>query len=232
MENKVKLTPTAEEEYKRVEADYACPKCKAKAKITLRPCINVTLHPEEKESVVNGSFFTHTCKECGEISRILYPCLYDDMEHLLMVYLLPDDSQTALSSVNQEQKNWSPMMQKAAKACTMRAVRTENELKEKIKISDAKKDDRFVELTKAFVYAQVLKQKPEYRPVEVLFERQGDEDGFLFFDADAKASFVAIPEGLYEEVERMFAGKAKTVDSGLYSIVDAAWACEILKDIS
>ena len=169
------LTPGENEKYKPVKADLVCPHCKKKSTMTLRACVNVSLHPEEKQQVLDGSFFQYTCPACGEKISISYPILYDDMGKALMIYLLPDETEVALEKLNAQQSSWSEDMLKAATVCTMRAVRNINELCEKIKIYDAGLDDRYVELTKAFVFAQFIKQQPDFVAVQVLYDRQNEE---------------------------------------------------------
>ncbi len=222
------LLPGEEERYKPIEADITCKKCGKTHKLTLRACVNVSLHPEEKQQVMDGSFFQYTCPDCGEKVSVSYPLLYDDMSKALMIYLLPDETEEALRKLNEQQSSWSEDMLKAAKVCTMRAVRTQNDLCEKIKIADAGLDDRFVELTKAFVFAQVMKQRPDLKPVMVLYEQQEGKDGLIVMDKEGKTLWAEFPEGLYDEVVRMFKDIVEAKKSTNYELIDANWSVAIL----
>ena len=222
------LTPGENEKYKPVKADLVCPHCKKKSTMTLRACVNVSLHPEEKQQVLDGSFFQYTCPACGEKISISYPILYDDMGKALMIYLLPDETEVALEKLNAQQSSWSEDMLKAAKVCTMRAVRNINELCEKIKIYDAGLDDRYVELTKAFVFAQFIKQQPDFVAVQVLYDRQNEEDGLVIMGKDGKTLWVSWPEGLYDEVINMFSDRIGSGKSTAYELIDANWSMKIL----
>ena len=226
------LTPGENEQYKPVKADITCAKCGKKHTLTLRACVNVSLHPEEKEQVLDGSFFQFTCPDCGEKMAISYPLLYDDMAKALMIYFLPGQTEEALSKLNAQQNTWSEDMLKAAKVCTMRAVRSINELSEKIKIADSGLDDRFVELSKAFVFAQFLKQNPGCEAVSVLYERHEDKDGLVIFSKEGKQYWVEFPEGLYDEVVRMFEDRVGKAPGTEYELIDAGWAMKILADIT
>ncbi len=223
------LLPNEQERYKPVEAEITCPKCKTKKKIQLRACINVSLHSEEKQQVLDGSFFKYTCKECGEKVSIVYPCLYDDMGQTLMVYLLPGNTEDALEKMNAQQNTWSPDMLKAAMVCTMRAVRNPNELCEKIKIFDNGLDDRYIELTKAFVFSQFTKQNPDIKAVQVLYEKKDGKDGFVIITRDEKTLFAAIPDGLYEEMIRLFEDKLPKKKTACYELIDAKWTAKVLE---
>ena len=225
------LKPGENEQYKPVKADITCSSCGKKSEITLRPCVNVSLHPEEKKMVLDGSFFVYTCPSCGEKMPIAYPCLYDDMGRALMIYILPDQTEEALQQLNAQQSTWSADMLKAAKVCTMRAVRTVDELAEKIKIADAGLDDRFVELSKAFVFAQFLKQMPGFQARKVLYEQQSGQDGLTIFSAEGKQYWAAFPEGLYDEVVRMFTDWVGKKENTEYELIDAGWSMRILSTI-
>lgn len=222
------LKPGENEQYKPVKADLKCPKCGKTRTMTLRACVNVSLHPEEKDQILDGTFFQQPCPDCGESISVTYPLLYDDMSKALMVYLLPDETEKALAEMNAQQASWSDDMIKAAKACTMRGVRSINELCEKIKIADAGLDDRYVELTKAFVFAQFLKQKPEVVAVQVLYDRQDDEDGLVIVDKDGTMLWVVWPTGLYDEVINMFAERVEAEQTAAYELIDANWTMKIL----
>ncbi|MBO4496479.1 MAG: CpXC domain-containing protein [Clostridiales bacterium] len=222
------LLPNEEERYKPIVSTFICPKCKKHSKIQLRACVNVSLHPEEKDQVLNNEFFQYTC-ECGEKTPIVYPCLYDDMGKALMIYLLPDKTEDALEKMNAQQDTWSPEMVKAALVCTMRAVRTPNDLCEKIKIFDNDLDDRYVELTKAFVLAQFGKQHPDLRVVQALYDRKDGKDGFVFITDEEKMLFAEIPDGLYDEIIRMFENKIPQKKTSCYELIDIGWAMEVLR---
>jgi hypothetical protein len=213
-----------------VEADIRCPKCGKESQMQLRACVNVSLHPEEKSQVLDGSFFQYTCPDCGKKIPVLYPCLYDDMGKALMIYLLPDETETALEKLNSQQEKWSKDMLKAAEICTMRAVRTPNELCEKIKIFDAGLDDRYVELAKAFVFAQFIRQKPDFQAAQVLFEQHDEKNGIVLIDRSGKAMWAEFPEGLYDEIIRMFSEKVGSGKSTQYELIDANWSVKILEN--
>lgn len=226
------LTPGEKEQYKPVTAEITCSHCGKKDTISLRACVNVSLHPEEKQQVLDGSFFMYTCPDCKEKTAVSYPLLYDDMGKALMIYLLPGQTEEALAKLNAQQETWSEDMLKAAKVCTMRAVRSINELAEKIKIADAGLDDRFVELSKAFVFAQFLKQNPGFTAVQVLFERQEDKDGLVIFSKDGKKFWAEFPDGLYDEVVSMFEDRVKKEAKTEYELIDANWSMKILSNIT
>ena len=61
------------------EETLKCPKCKTENKFHIYDSINVTLDPELKKKVLDGSLFKMKCAECGTETVINYDTLYHDM---------------------------------------------------------------------------------------------------------------------------------------------------------
>ena len=223
-DRKIRLVPNKDEQYKPMKATITCGKCGKEWEAVLQPCVNISLHPDEKEKVLDGSFFHRVCPSCGETISVFYPCLYDDMQKALMIYLLPEDTEKALEALNAQQKNWSPDMLKAAKICKMRAVGSLIQLVEKIKIFDEGLDDRYVELTKPFIFAQFQKAHPEVEGIAALYEKQNGKNGYTIFCKDGKQFWAEIPEGVYEEVERIFKDEVEKKTTTEYEMIGPGWA--------
>ena len=225
---KIRLVPNEDEKYLPMNVEITCGHCGKSWKASLQQCVNISLHPEEKGKILDSSFFRQKCPFCGVDSELSYPLLYDDMGKALMIYLLPENTEEMVAKINKQQETWSPDMLKAARICTMRAVRHSIYLVEKIKIFDADLDDRIVELTKNFIFVRFMKERPDVDARNALFEQQNGKNGYTIFAADGKTFWAEIPEGVYEEVERMaepfLDKKAKTE----YELIDPVWAHEML----
>ena len=85
-----------------------------------------------------------------------------------------------------------------------------------------------MELTKAFVFAQFIKQQPDFVAVQVLYDRQNEEDGLVIMGKDGKTLWVSWPEGLYDEVINMFSDRIGSGKSTAYELIDANWSMKIL----
>ena len=228
---KIRLVPKEEEQYLPMEVEITCGHCGKSWKASLQQCVNISLHPEEKEQILDFSFLRKKCPFCGENSELSYPLLYDDMGKALMIYLLPENTEEMLAKVNAQQEFWSPDMLKAARICTMRAVRYSIYLVEKIKIFDAELDDRIVELTKNFIFVRFQKERPDVEARNALFEQQNGKNGYTIFAADGKRFWAEIPEGVYEEVERMASPFLDKKPRTEYELIDPIWAHEMLGKI-
>ena len=225
---KIKLIPKDEEIYLPMKVDVTCGNCGKTWNQSLQQCVNISLHPEEKERIMDFSFFSHECPFCGVSSILQYPLLYDDMEKALMIYLLPEDTEETLKKLNTQQQFWSPEMLKAARICTMRAVSHRAVLVEKIRIFDAGLDDRIVELTKSFIFVKFRKERPDVDARTALFEQQDGKNGYTIFAGDGKRFWAEIPEGVYDEVKRIFEPYLDKKQKTEYELIDPAWAHEML----
>lgn len=64
-----------------------CPECGAEINYRYYRSINVTLDPELKEMVYDGSIFKLTCSKCGGTITLVPPFLYHDIDKKMMVQL-------------------------------------------------------------------------------------------------------------------------------------------------
>lgn len=62
-----------------------CDNCGKEFEVEVYDSINVSLNPELKGKVIDGSIYSFVCPYCGEEHYIQYPFLYHDMEHGFMI---------------------------------------------------------------------------------------------------------------------------------------------------
>ena len=55
-----------------------CPKCQKDSEFVMYDSVNVSLDPEDKEKIIDGSLFLFKCPECGAEVRIEYGVLYHE----------------------------------------------------------------------------------------------------------------------------------------------------------
>lgn len=68
------------------ERKIKCEKCGEIFDVEAYDSINVTLDPELKEKIFDGSIYSFVCPHCGQEHYINYPILYHDMEHKFMIH--------------------------------------------------------------------------------------------------------------------------------------------------
>ena len=84
------------------------------------------------------------------------------------------------------------------------------------------------ELTKAFVFAMVQRQNPDFHAVMFFYEQNEGKNGFLMRDEAGKTLWAEFPEGLYEEVIRMFKDIVEKQSSTNYELIDANWSVKVM----
>lgn len=67
--------------------ELTCPECGEEFDFELYESVNVTLNPELKEKVLDGSIFAPICPKCGHFEVLIHPFLYHDMEKNYMIQL-------------------------------------------------------------------------------------------------------------------------------------------------
>ena len=64
-----------------------CPECGEEFDFDVYESVNVTLDPNLKEKVLDGSIFAPVCPKCGHFEVLIHPFLYHDMEKGFMIQL-------------------------------------------------------------------------------------------------------------------------------------------------
>ena len=149
-----------------------CPSCHHEGDFELWDSINTALNPEMKEKVLNQSIFLYTCPSCGETFCLNYSTLYHQMEDLVMIYLVPESE---VEKTYEMFYGENALANFRAEKYLNRIVTSANQLIEKIKIFDAGKDDRIIELVKLLTADSILKNNPDIDFDELRFAV--DDDG-------------------------------------------------------
>ena len=143
-----------------------CPSCHHEGDFELWDSINTALDPEMKEKVLNQSIFLYTCPSCGETFRLNYSTLYYQMEDLVMIYLVPESE---VEKTYEMFYGENALADFRTEKYLNRIVTSANQLVEKIKIFDAGKDDRIIELVKLLAADSILKNNPDKKFDELRF---------------------------------------------------------------
>lgn len=186
----------------KVMRKIRCPKCGSESDFEIYNSINTGVDPELKEKVMDGSVFLFKCPECGHEGYIVYPCLYQQTEDSLMIYLVKESD---VEEAREAFEKGAGVLAEAAselEGYSLRIVTTQNGLREKINIFDAGRDDRVIELIKLFYFVKFKEKMPDKEFEELLYDDQGEEAGVLFFMNEGQViGTVAVPGGMYNEIE-------------------------------
>ena len=212
---------------KKVVKAVVCPMCGELSKAIAYTSVNVTVNPELREQVLDGSPFAWQCPSCGYSARLTYPVLYNDMKNRFMVYLIPkiDRFQLCDKELEEQYNN--------LRNISKRAVADFNSFKEKIFIFESGLDDMAVELTKTVISQTVSKKLNGVEVVEgylSMYDRENNTMGFTYFTGEDMTPYVQTARleiyGKSKEIVEQFAVKDKKLKGFLR--IDSEWADNIL----
>ena len=196
------------------EKSITCPKCGARQVFLAWESVNVTLHPELKAQLLEGSLTRATCQQCGESAEVLYQILFHDPKKQLLIWLWqePKDPETAALQLDRLMSQYR-----------LRLVRSRNELVEKILIFDAELDDRVVELVKLLLRVQ-SSQGVHPLAGELLFVLPPEGNGepalhFEHFD-NGQIENLSVPMLVYERMAQSLDSELAKFDPGKWLRVD------------
>ena len=161
-------------EYSETESHFLdCPKCGHHFLHRLKVNFNTETHPEDRQSVRDGSAFQVRCPQCGAAWRVDYSFFYDQPQDQLALYCLLDLKEAA-SLADAIRRNLlppeaAPTPVPSWQKYTWRVVRSLADFREKLTIFDAGLDDRYVELFKVFALNQLHVQQPDFQADEIRF---------------------------------------------------------------
>jgi hypothetical protein len=162
--------------------DIECPKCAVASTYEFYTSVNVTVDPNLKDMVLDGSIFYKSCPKCGTRFDVSPDMLYHDMRKRLMIWLKNPDE----SGVPNLEEGTDAALTQLLPGYAARIVTGRNELIEKIKIADDSHSDIMIEIAKLFYsinnqidlaamfYYQQTKKKIFGRQKLVFVELQGD----------------------------------------------------------
>lgn len=207
-----------------------CPKCGKEADFLIPKTINTEERPDAKEKILSRDLFRWICPACGHAIMLDFSFLYHQKEDRLMVYYVRTDEEEQSArdaflgdfKVNGVDPELNPAVTNLYRR---RIVRDLNHLCEKIAITDAKLDDRVIELMKVAYGSMMREQRPDEQITEILFfPKKGGEYAFSFLRSGRGVFEAPFTRKLYETI----AGEFQDVLTGADSepVIDFAWAAE------
>lgn len=192
-----------------------CPHCGELVEFRLWRSINTADSPELKEQVRAGSLFHVKCEKCGKKFTIPYPCLYNQMEDGVLVYLVPEESVGQVEEMFASQGFDNSSIRPA-----YRIVTSYNRLREKLMIFDDQRDDRAVELAKSLYMEQLMQHNID----DFLYSgrNQGVEPVLIAFKNGKPFAHCPLSDQLYAEMAEMVAHMEEDLSKDY--VIDYNWA--------
>lgn len=154
------------------EEHLECPFCHQDVPFTLHHSINVGIHPEHKEKVLDSTLFRYQCPHCKQTDEVCYPTLYHDPENEIMIQVLWREEDFGQQMDKELQSLIEVMGQKNYRR---REVFGYCELVEKIRVFDAGLDDFAISLIKTM-------HKIHNQEMQLFFHEKTDE-GLCFIQS-------------------------------------------------
>lgn len=196
----------------------ACTGCGFRFQTTVYESLNTDFEPNVAQSIINGIRFDAVCPKCGTVSHLEYDILYHDMKHGAMVWVVHPDNPNYQNKLNEI--NSCPTIPNYI----YRVVSNISELREKAACLESGKDDRVVELCKAFISYQILDEHPDFKLNNLFYTNQGEKDIVYLYDTSGKVMHTFLEEQLYDFIYDHFREPLNAMDSSRIQIINSSWA--------
>lgn len=210
----------------------ACPKCGREIEIEVWDSIDIPYDIEQKEKVLNNTFFKAGCDACKITFPIGYKCLYNDMEQKYLIWMAPKleaEEQKDIEEYNERLKTDS-RLKLAQRGYTYRIVRNDNELREKVLIFDEGLDDRYIETMK-MAYVPVFKKNlaKDSRIMGLYFDKKADGKYQWVIVFDNRQPVIAdVNMDIYEDMKDKLNSIVEEKTTEGFIQINALWAMEVM----
>jgi hypothetical protein len=202
----------------------SCPQCGDDQEFISWHSINVSLNPEKKTELKNGTLTRFTCTHCNHTSDLPYPILYHDPERQFMIWMKTDgDSDSS--------ELGDPLVGDFLNGYRLRIVSSRNQLVEKSHVFDFDLDDQIMEPFKV-----VLSTNHKGLPKgELLFAGMGtgqnDSEELQFVVlSESGTKFIGTNLKAYEDFAKQFSpiANAEPLEIGKWHRIGKAYATDLV----
>lgn len=214
--------------------EIQCPVCGTTGKFEMWTSLNTKLNPEKKEELLSGALFQYICPNCGKSFNIDYPMLYHQMEDQIIIYYVVQEEDIQMveeqfrGDFGSAESEITKVLKEDMDSYLYRIVGSQRELMEKIRIFDAGKDDRIVELVKRIISDAVADKNPDLRDANLYYLEEDGESLFVVVNSKGALGTVPIPKGMYEDMAEGVRDKLPDLRSRSEFRIDRAWASKAL----
>src|SRR6266478_2939175 len=204
-------------------ADVRCPQCAERFSITYWTSVNVTIDPELRGRVLDGSIRHHDCSHCGKAVLLENPLVYHDATCRFMVFFQPEQRERPIT--------WNTkFLEDSARVLPehqFRFVTSWPDLIERIKIFENGWDDTIIEMLKLVVTEKAYPfGSPEFSDctVTLIGREEGPREPVLAFTLSLRNEHVGAITAPFEIYEGLAQGqKARSgtnVGAGQWKVVN------------
>ena len=203
------------------KATITCPHCGNPYSVTIFVSINTDYIQDLPKRIIDGSWFDAVCPICHKTVSLEYDVLYHDMIHHAMVWLISKE-------YSPDYKRRIMEIRSSYHAGNMtRLVLSKGELREKVACLEKGRDDRVIELCKAFMLEQLMETVPDFEVNSVFYSIVENKEVIFFYDKSGKAIHSFLEDTLYNILKGQFVTELSG-ESSAYPFFDITWAKQML----
>ena len=174
------------------KVSVSCPRCKASLDATVWDSVNTDISSDLPQKIISGEFFEHTCSNCGFAFQIEYPTLYHDMKHGAMIWIVHQDEKYEFNVKDARESV------KLFPGYLTRIVHNVPELREKVSIIEADRDDRVIEFIKLLFAGQLDEEYPDFCIDRIFYRLVGQQEYVEFYDSEGNSKHSVLDEDTYQ----------------------------------
>lgn len=211
----------------RYKVEVRCPECGKRDTFIMHTLIDTAKDPDAEMKILNGDYFTHECRKCHAKTPVTYSCMYHDQKRKLLIGLA--DSEKDLEEMrltlngNYHRDRLDQVLSDWLKTCTVRLVRSEYELQEKVLIAHFGLDDRVIELGRRIIRNELDEKRNDI--VHLYFNTADNGYAFLIGTKTGIDGMIPFTDEMYQEIRNEYED-VLAKDSSIE--IDEDWAEEIL----
>ena len=200
-----------------------CPNCGTESETYIWESLNSILNHDEVARMLEGSLFAHECPSCHSSIELTYPCLYNDMEHGVMVQYIVDESKLDEAIGLMQKQVDEDSGQEGDLPITTRIVTSHNALREKALIFKDGYNDMAMEALKAVMMNRFIDEGQIEGEASCFYSGTTDADDIVLTVVEGpRAAETLAPRALYNRADAMVA-QSPYAKQRTY-VVDSVWA--------
>ncbi len=204
-----------------------CSKCGAEIETTVFESVNTDYSSDIAEQIISGELFNAECHKCGFVSHLEYDILYHDVKRGAMIWVLHDNSSEYATQVAEMRSSPNILDYK-----TTRIVHNMNELRQKVACLENNRDDRIIELCKAFISYSLLSKQPDFELNNVFYTTFLGKERVFLYDIKGEELSCELTEDAYSMLcDMYYNSEYASKFQDYYAIVDHDWAEGVLQPL-
>lgn len=209
-----------------------CSGCGAENEFTVYDSVNVSLEPELKKKVLDGSLFKMHCRQCEASIVVKYDILYHDMSEFRPLLIQCVQEKKGWEKVNSANAEIRKMMRELNRTEQFphRVVIGYNALRETIRIFDSGYDDRIMFVVKKFFATLLKRDGVSCMGIQFCSRDENRAPVFSVLDKNNQENFYSMPFETYDTIAEKL-HRILPEEDGEFILVDDSFMEPYLKKI-